>query len=164
MDSAAIAVKLESLYSSPPLHLNTEIENEAQAAMGGVFMSLAPYLLPFGIHTLVAEEDVEWFKADRASRFGMTVEELMTEKDAADAYKAAKPALEKCRDVLKGHKKDQGPFILGSEVSYADFYFVSTMQMFNRAGKEVFERFLLEASPEMRDLYEACEKWTLHQT
>ena len=30
MDSAAIAVKLESLHPEPSLHLNTEIESEAQ--------------------------------------------------------------------------------------------------------------------------------------
>lgn len=164
MDSAVIAAKLESLYPQPSLHLNSELENEAQAAMGAVFMSLVFYLAPSVIRNLVAEEDVEWFKADRASRFNMTVEELETEKNADDAYAAARPAFVKCQEVLRRHKKDEGPFILGSKPSYADFYFISTMQMFRQSDQQLFERFLQEAGPEMRELYKACEKWTIQQS
>lgn len=163
MDSAAIAIRLESLHPEPSLRLNTELENEAQDAMSAVFMSLVFYLAPFVVGNLVAEEDLEWFKADRASRFGITVEELETEKNADEAYAAARPVFEKCREVLRRHKKDDGPFVLGSEPSYADFYFVSTMLMFRQSEQKVFERFLQEAGPELRELYEACEKWTIRQ-
>jgi glutathione S-transferase len=142
MDSAVIAEKLESMYPEPSLHLNHSIEGEAEAAMMKVFMPLVPYLAGLGMERLVAPVDIDWFKKDRAQRFGMTVEELDTPKDADAAYVAAKPGLEECKKVLTSHKKDDGPFILGSTPSYADFYFMATMQMFNRAGPDMFDRFI----------------------
>ena len=131
--------------------------------MGAIFMSLVPYLAPIALKTLVAPQDVEWVREDRARRFGTTVQDLETEKDPNAAYAGAKPGFEMCRKVLRDHKQDEGPFILGSVPSYADFYLVSTMQMFSQAGKEVFGRFLGEAGPELRELYAACEQWTTKQ-
>lgn len=163
MDSAAIARHLESLQPQPSLHLSPELENEAQNAMGETFMALALYLAPAVVDGIVASEDLVWFKEDRAKRFGMTVEELMTPKDGSAAFAAAQSGLDKCRRVLTEHQKDRGPFILGSVPCYADFYLVSSMQMFRQCSREIFEQFLEEAGQEMRDLYHACEGWTLKQ-
>lgn len=163
MDSAVIAKKLEALYPTPSLHLNQSLEQEAQAAIMAVFVSLIPLMMSLGINKLIAPEDLEWFKQDRAKRFGMTVEELMAEKDPDAAYTGAKAGFEKCKKVLTAHKKDDGPFILGSVPSYADFYLVSTMQMYKQAGPQLFDRFFEEAGPELRALFEACKKWTLRQ-
>lgn len=163
MDSAVIAEKLESLYPAPSLHLNSTLEHEAQAAMMKVFVPLVPYLLAIATNKLVAPQDLDWFKSDRASRFGMTIEEYETEKDPDIAYAGAKPGFEECKQVLTVHKKDEGPFILGSVPCYADFYLAATIQMYRRAGAEIFARFIQEAGPELKRLHEACEKWTLKQ-
>lgn len=163
MDSAAIATELEVRYPNPSLRLDPELEKEAQAAMGGVFMSLVPYLMQYAPN-IVSPEDLEWFKADRAERFGMTVEEAFeTEKDGAPYFEAAKPGFENCAKVLRSHKVDQGPFILGSQPCYADFYLVATMQMFTQMGEEGFAEFTKEAPPELKELHEACRKWTARQ-
>lgn len=163
MDSAAIATELEARYPTPSLRLDPRLEKEAQDAIAEVFMRLVPYMLPYAPN-MVAPEDVEWFKADRARRFGTTVEEAFdVEKDAAPYLAAAGPGFEKCAKVLQEHKVDQGPFILGSEPCYADFYLASTMQMFSRSGERTFAGFLEASPPEMRKLYEACQKWTTKQ-
>lgn len=159
MDSAVIAAKLETLYPTPSLHFNVELEEQARNAVFEVFLPLVPYLSPFVVKNLVAPEDVEWFKADRAPRFGMTVEEMMAGKDPEAAYAAAKTGFDKIRALLKEHKKDEGPFILGSVPCYADLCLVSTTHMLNLCLMEEFERFLREAGSELRDLYRACEKW-----
>lgn len=163
MDSAAIAEKLDSLYPDPPLRLNSGLEQEAQRAIMAVFVPLIPYVAAIGVDKLVAPEDVEWFKTDRAARFGMTVTELISPKDPDTAFSGAKEGFEDCKRVLTVHKHDKGPFILGSLPSYADFYVVATMQMYKQADPKLFGRFVQEAGPEMEALYEACEKWTLKQ-
>jgi glutathione S-transferase len=163
MDSAAIAGELEARYPAPSLKLNSDLENEAQAAMSAVFMPLVPFLLMFA-KNLVAPEDLDWFKADRAQRFGMTVEQAFeTERDPAPILEAAKPGFEKCRNVLRVHKVDKGPYILGSEPCYADFYLVASTQMFNRAGERCWTEFSKAAPAELIELHDACRKWTARQ-
>lgn len=163
MDSAAIAVELEARFPTSSLRLNPELEKEAESAIGEVFRNLIPYLMPFAPN-VVAPKDVEWFKVDRAKRFGMTVEEAFKVKpDGCPYYAAARAGFEKCATVLRVHKVDEGPFILGSEPCYADFYLAATMQMFNRIDGEMFTEFLNEAPPEMRGLHEARRKWTSKQ-
>lgn len=163
MDSAVIANELESRYPEPSLRLNPNLEKEAQGAMGEVFMSLVPYLLPLSAQ-IVALEDMNWFKEDRAKRFGMTVDEAFhTHKDGSSYFEAAKPGFEKVVQVLKAHKIDQGPFILGSQPCYADFYLVATLQMFSQIGEEGYEEFIKYAPAELRQLHEACREWTVRQ-
>ena len=163
MDSAAIAKELEVRYPQPSLKLNPNLENEAQAAMGEVFMALVPFLLQF-VNNLVAPEDLDWFKADRAKRFGMTVEEAFeTERDPAPIFEAAKSGFEKCRSVLRAHKVVQGPYILGSELCYADSYLVATTMMFERAGERSWSEFSKAAPVELIELHDACRTWTARQ-
>lgn len=163
MDSAVIANELESRYPEPSLRLDPDLEKEAQGAMGQVFMSLVPYLLPFSAQ-IVALEDLDWFKQDRAKRFGMTIDEAFhTNKDGSSYFEAANPGFEKVAQVLKAHKLDQGPFILGSQPCYADFYLVATVQMFSQIGEDGYGEFMNHAPPELRQLHEACRKWTARQ-
>lgn len=163
MDSAVIANELESRYPEPSLRLDSDLEKEAQGAMGEVFMSLVPYLLPLAAQ-IVALGDLDWFKEDRAKRFGMTVDEAFhTKKDGSSSFEAAKPGFERVAQVLKAHKLDQGPFILGSQVCYADFYLVATLQMFSQMGEDAYEEFMKHAPPELRQLHYACQKWTARQ-
>lgn len=163
MDSAAIATELEARYPTPSLRLNPKLEKEAEDASWEVFHAVGHYFLP-ATPKIVAPEDIQWFKEDRARRFGMTIEDAFeTEKDRAPFYEAAKPGFESCAKVLRDHKKDDGPFILGSEPSYADFYLVAFTQMFERAGGKWLEEYLNEAPPEVRELHEACQQWAKKQ-
>ena len=163
MDSAAIAKELESRYPDPSLKLNPDLEAEAQGAMGEVFMALVVPLMPYATD-IVSLEDMEWFKKDRAGRFGMTVEDAFNrEKDPVPHLEAAKPAFEKVAQVLTAHKLDQGPFILGSVPCYADFYLMTTMQMFHQGSEEGFDLILRNAPPELKDLFKACQRWTTKQ-
>lgn len=163
MDSSAIAAELEARYPTPSLRLNRELEGKASAAMGQVFTGLVRYLLT-KVDDIVAPEDLDWFKEDRARRFGMTIEEAFeTEKELGPCLEAARPGMETCAEVLRANKVDQGPFILGSLPCYADFMMVASMQMLARLGGTMFEEFLGAAPDEMRKLYEACADWTRRQ-
>ncbi|KAF2168175.1 hypothetical protein M409DRAFT_21619 [Zasmidium cellare ATCC 36951] len=163
MDSAAIAKELEYRYPSPSFRLNPKLEEEAHGAMGKVFMALAVPLMPYATE-VVSLEDLEWFKTDRARRFGMTVEVAFDKsKDPVPHFVAAKPAFEECSRVLKAHKVDEGPFLLGSQPCYADFYFMTTLQMFHQSSKEGFALIMEYVPSELKNLFEACQKWTIKQ-
>lgn len=161
MDSEAIATELEARHPQPSLRRNPELEKEVNEARMGIFVAVIPYLAVMAVDNLVAPEDIEWFKADRAPRFGTTVDEMFgTKKEAAPFYAAAQPSFEKCAELLRKHKIDEGPFILGSEPCYGDFSLVALMQMFYQAGEHEWAKFIEACPVEMRRLHEACRPWT----
>ena len=55
--------------------------------------------------------------------------------------------------------QDEGPFILGSEPSYADFMLIAGIHMFSFFPQEKFEKFLGMCQPEFRNLYQAGKVW-----
>lgn len=163
MDSAKIAVELESRHPTPSLRLNPELEEEVADVTMKVFVALAPYFF-YCTPNYIAPADVEWIKEDRAKRFNTTVEELFEKKrDPAPFFEAAKPKFEELREVLTKHKIDEGPFILGSKPCYADFIPVGQVQMFTRIGDEGYASYRDAAPRELLELYEACRKWTERQ-
>lgn len=160
MDSAKIASELESRYPTPSLRLNPDLEKEVGAAVGMIFMAVAPYFF-YCAPNFVAPADLQWFKEDRSRRFHTTIEKAFeTKKDPAPFFEAAKPGFAKLKEVLTKHKVDEGPFILGSKPCYADFTPVASIHMFSLAGEEAYTSFRNAAPKELLELYEASKQWT----
>lgn len=86
--------------------------------------------------SVLRPESIEYFKAARAARFGMPLDVLEAEKGGDSAWEAAKPGLDALEELVKGaeFKVDAGPFVLGSEISYADFVVVAVLEGFRRIG------------------------------
>jgi len=59
---------------------------------------------------------------------------------------------------MREHKVDAGPFMLGSQVCYADFVIVAILQGLRTIGQDLFERFV-SCAPELEKVWEACEPW-----
>lgn len=74
----------------------------------------------------------------------MPLGELERVKGGEAAWEAARPGLDALEDLVKGgeFKVDGGPFVLGSEVSYADFVIVAVLEGFRRIGEDLFERIV----------------------
>ncbi|CAK3737246.1 Hypothetical predicted protein [Lecanosticta acicola] len=164
MDSAQIAPKLEALQpEAPSLLLNRSLEEEVQKALNEGFMPVFPSLCRRLCERVVAGEDGEWFEKDRAARFGMSLAELEAQKGGDSAWEAARPGLQKLCAVLKKYKKDEGPFCLGSQPSYADMIVVAMLHMFKdkRIGDDVYERFVKTGGEELGELYEAARPWLM---
>ena len=157
MDSAKIAIKLEEIKPHPSLHLDPVLEEEAQRVQGEAFMALVPTVLP-RYREVAAPIDHEWFEADRTRRFGMSPAEMGRQRGGQVALDAAAPLLDALEALLEKYKKDEGPFLLGSQVCYADFIIVATMQMFRRIGEDAFEMFV-GGREGLRKLHQACEPW-----
>lgn len=148
-----IAEKLEVICPEPALHIDHVQQEEIQGAMMGVFIPSGSYLTYVSMKNVVAPEDLDWFKKDRATRF----EQFEEAKCPENSYALARPSFDKCTKGLTVHKLDEGPFISGSVPCYSDFSRVAKILMILCFGPDI-ERFLEEAGSETTALYKACEK------
>lgn len=129
-------------------------------AFGQAIMPLVPSVaMPEIARSVILECDREWFYADRERKLGASLDELERTNGGDQAWEKARPGFEGIREVLKKYKRDEGPFILGSEPSYGDFMLVAGIHMFSQFPKEKYEKFLSMCEPELGNLYEASKQW-----
>jgi glutathione S-transferase len=88
----------------------------------------------------------------------MPLDELEATKGGEQAWEAARPGLDALEALMGEWKVDEGPFVLGSRVSYADFVVVAVLEGFRRVGEELFER-ICEGREGLRGVWGACEEW-----
>ncbi|KAK5174519.1 uncharacterized protein LTR77_001599 [Saxophila tyrrhenica] len=160
MNSANIAPVLEELHPSPPLHLDADLHGpitEAVENLAGVVwwdtLADVPSMLP--------PRSAKYFEDTRKETFGMTLKEFAAVKGGEQAWKtAAEPggAAEKLGDLLTKHRKDEGPFVLGSQPSYGDFVAASFFDCFERCCKEDYEK-MMALDARFKPLHAACRPW-----
>lgn len=156
MDSAAIAAALEQRYPTPSLHLARGLHEQAQALVNQLAVPLLPVFMPrVGRDVLRAESEPAW-RAKREAAFGMPVEEWERTKGGEPAWVAAKPVLEKLDAFVATQKEDEGPFLLGSTLSYGDFVIAGMLEAFRRIGQDMFDR-IVEEAPQLKAMHEACQ-------
>ena len=161
MDSAIIAAKLESLHPEPSLHLDADLHNEAQAVMYRVFGPLFPTLMPSIRDKLITPHALAYWTRTRESLFGMSIDEFARVKGGPHAWEAAQPGFSELNKFVTEHRRDDGPFILGSQVSYGDFVVVGNLESFRKTDEDMFN-MVLGQDERVRELYEACEEWLEH--
>lgn len=88
----------------------------------------------------------------------MPLDELEAQRGGDKAWEAAKPGLDELEALVRDRKVDEGPFVLGSRVSYADFVIVAVLEGFRRVGQDLFER-IVESREGLRGVWEACGEW-----
>lgn len=160
MNSANIAPVLERLYPERSLHLDAEMHGpmtEAVEGLAGIIwwdtLALIPSLLP--------ERSAEYFEETRKVTFGISLKEMADAKGGDQAWKtAAQPggAAEKLGEMLTKYQKDKGPFVLGSEPSYADFVAASLFECVERCYVEDYRK-LMALDARFETLHEACRPW-----
>jgi glutathione S-transferase len=158
MDSAAIATELESLYPVPSIHLETGLHEEIGPILGQIAGPLVPVFMPRLARDKLVESSVPWFQEARKQRFGVSLDELEQAKGSEQAWVAAQPGFEGLRSFLTIHKQDEGPFVLGSQVSYVDYMLVSMVEAFRRIEDDLYEKFVSH-DERLRDVHQACRKW-----
>ncbi|GAM91572.1 hypothetical protein ANO11243_096240 [Dothideomycetidae sp. 11243] len=163
MDSAAIASKLEELHPTPSLHLDAQLEAEVDSVVRAAALPLVPVYMPCIAKHVIDPSTVSKFKAGPEKRFGVSLDELERTKGGEVAWEAVKPAASNLVELLKRHKKDDGPFLRGSQVSYADFLIVAFFEAARGIDPAIFER-LVKMNPAFEELYAASEKWLQKNT
>ena len=160
MDSAAIASKLEKDYPNPPLHLDNGLPEKLGPILGKAVGPILPVFMPRIGRDIIVEDCYDWFQAARAKLFGMPLDELEKTKGGDQAWEASKPGLIELKDFVKEHKRDDGPFVLGSQVCYADFLIAASMEALRRIGGDLYDKLVdLSGDDSLRKLHEACQKW-----
>ena len=109
-------------------------------------------------NNLITEPEHAWFRADRERRAGKSLEQWEADSGGESAWTAAQPGLERLAKLLKEHKRDEGAFMLGSQVCYADLMATSLVEFYRRIDQSLFDR--LTASVDgLKELYSACAPW-----
>ena len=160
MESSAIASKLESLYPTPSLHLDNGLHAQVGPIIGKAIGPLLPVFMPRIGRDRIVDSCYDWFQEARAKRFGMPLDELEKVKGGEQAWEAARPGLQELKAFLAEHKKDEGPFVQGSEVCYADFLICSSVEALRKIGPDLFEKAMeVYDGEDLRRLHEACGEW-----
>ena len=158
MDSRRIVDKLEALYPDPSLHLEANAHDKILPALGKVVNAARPMILAAVWRNVLREPSASFFAKDRHRRFGKTLDQLEREDGGDKAWAAAQIGLESLKLDMKQHKKDDGPFLFGSNVSYGDFLITAIFTWLERADSRIFEKFV-GYDESFRRVYEACGPW-----
>jgi glutathione S-transferase len=152
MDSAPIAQYLETTYPSPPLPLTSdlgiEIESKSRAQLNKILQfSVTPREI-----RILSPRAQEFFRRTREPWLGDQKLETVLEGED-EVWKSAEDSLREVGSLLLTNKA-RGPFVLGEQVSYTDFFIVGAMQCMRVVDEELWERIC--KYPGFREIYEAC--------
>ncbi|CAG9985612.1 unnamed protein product [Clonostachys byssicola] len=159
MDSYVIAEAIERSHTTPSLHLGNPLQQPLLDALHKLDVVLEPVYKTRVPKVYLSEISREYFERTRFERVGTSLERFEKENPLNLVFKKLAPIFRELNDIVK---KNQGPFILGEEVSYADFILGGWLLFFKGMGDDVWDG-LLESSGEQK-LYEgvlqALSSWT----
>jgi glutathione S-transferase len=156
MDSPAIAEFLESVYPNPPLPLTSElgheVEAQARSAVGPAFrISVTPREI-----LILSPQSQEYFRAKSEALLGCKLEDLLVQEKEDKAWADVEEKMQGLSELMMTNKND-GPFLLGAQPSYTDFFMAGSLQSARTIDEGVFQRCVVY--PGFRAIYEACLPW-----
>ena len=158
MDSGKIAHVLEKLHPSPSVHLESPYLTKVEQLVLKIFPCLAPICYSRVPVNILNEVSAEYWYRTRRERLGMTVQEYEVKGGGDVAYASAEPYVKEITGLLKEH---DGPFFMGTEVSYADFAWVAVLVFLKRLDEVYFAKLLSMSGDEAvhKKLMDACAPW-----
>lgn len=159
MDSRAITEYVESKHPSPSLHLDSDIVGQVEALWKRYMGTIVPIFLNQVPKRILADGSLEYWYKTRNEFFGVPVEELEETKGGEVAWNEAEPVLRETTALLK---QTDGPFFLGTTVSYADLVWGSVLLFSERIGPDFFEEALKRSGDGQAhlDLLNAVRPWS----
>ncbi|CRG83090.1 hypothetical protein PISL3812_00438 [Talaromyces islandicus] len=153
MESASIAEFLESTYPNPPVPLTSElgreIESQARAVVGTTF---AISIIPREVNILSPRAQ-EYFRRTREALLGHRLEDMLDTAKEDQSWDALADEISAVGELMRTNNAD-GPFVLGAQPSYTDFFIAGSLQSSRMVDEDVFQRIF--KYPGFRDIYEAC--------
>lgn len=142
------------------MHLDNGLAQKIGPMIGKISQPLIPVFMPRIGRDVIVESTVPYFQEARAKRFGMSLDELEKAKGGEQAWEAARTGLEELNAFIASQKKDEGPFILGSDVCYADFVVAAMVEALRRIGEDLYEKMRGVAGERgVMEIHDACKKW-----
>lgn len=161
MDSAKIVPELERLWPEPGLHLDESPVDEVIAALLGVTRQLLPIFMPLVGRSMVVESSREWFYEARKAMFGgMSLDRVEQEKGGEPAWRAAEANMGPLSEVLRKYRRDgKGRFVLGEQVSYADFVVAGVLEGLRQIDEQGMFGRVVGWDGRLREVWEGCGVW-----
>ncbi|UKZ80931.1 hypothetical protein TrVFT333_008696 [Trichoderma virens FT-333] len=137
--------------TDPPVQLTSELGSEIELKIRSL---VAPTFyrsaMPREVNILSPRAQ-EYFRSSREARFGKTLEELLEGEE--ERWKAVDADRHAVGELMRTNKA-LGPFILGAQPSYSDFFIAGSLQSVKVIDEGVFQRSV--QCPGYKDIYEAC--------
>ena len=150
MDSRKIADAIEAGYPSPPAALESPYQARIEAVMPRVMKALQPVIYAEIPRRLLEPASIDYWYPVRGKLVGMPLDEFEAKHGGEAAYAAAEAPLRDVSAMLREH--DQGPFLQGAQVCYADFVWVAFLEFLRRLGDDIFNQVLARTGA--RELHE----------
>ncbi|KAK3074890.1 hypothetical protein LTR53_002280 [Teratosphaeriaceae sp. CCFEE 6253] len=155
MDSVAIIKRLEEMYPSPSLHLESGYTSRVKSVLlelGAAIDGISLYGVPT---TLLTDESAEYFLADRKARLGADVTSYLAQRGREKMLEAAAPHIREIGDMLQ--ENPDGPYFSGIDISYIDLHVASWTKFWERLG--VLEEMVRADPGPWMALHKACEPY-----
>ncbi|KAJ5100064.1 hypothetical protein N7532_007065 [Penicillium argentinense] len=153
MDSSPISVFLESKYPDPPVPLKSElgqeVELKSRSVAGKAFRSS---IMPREVGILSPRAQ-EYFRRTRETMLGHRLEDLLDLEKEEETWSSLGDAMSAIGKLIQVNEAD-GPFIIGAQPTYTDFFIAGSLQSARMVDEKVFQRFTQYAG--YRNVYEAC--------
>jgi glutathione S-transferase len=107
---------------------------------------------------VLRERSASWFAEDRQRRFGKTLDQYERDEGGDVAWQAAQKGLESLKLEIQQNKRDDGPFVLGSTITYGDFLVAAIFNWLERVHPAVYGKFV-GYDESFKKLHEACRPW-----
>jgi glutathione S-transferase len=152
-ESAAIAQFLESTYPDPPVPLTSDLGREIEAKARGIIgKAFARSVMPREIRIL-SPRSQEYFRRTREGFLGHSLEELLDAGKEEEEWSAVEDAMRAVGELMRTNKAD-GPFVLGAQPSWTDFFIAGSLQSARVVDEGVFQRIVKYSG--FKEVYEAC--------
>jgi glutathione S-transferase len=163
MDSKKIAQRLETLYPSPPVHLDHPVLTKLEEIMSQRFFPpMRPILLDRVPKRILGDASIPYWVRTRSAMVGKPLDEFCAEHTHEECFAKAEPAIREITALLEENGANgEGPFFLGKEVSYVDFVWAGCLFFWKRNGEDVFEELLRRSgnAEAHRKLLEGVAPW-----
>lgn len=161
MESRSIADALEKLQPEPSLHLDSGYPERAQ---GIVDLLLRTVVVPFMYRIpdwLLRPEGAKWYHEERLKLFGgMTLYDFANHEEFSGekAWEKAEAPISSLKELLSENK--DGLYVMGKQVSYADFIIVSYFKLLTKIDKDGDAHGrMMSFDPSFGELEKACAIW-----
>lgn len=144
MDSLPIAQALLKLHPAPELEVDSPDVAKVQQALMSAMPHLSPIYIPSVPETYLNPPSEEYFRRTREERFGKPLGELRKDggEGGREAWGKGKEGLGKVAEVYRSWRREEqevkgeeGPFLGGGQVTYADFVVAAWVRMFDGLGR-----------------------------
>lgn len=143
MDSKLIAEHFEKAQPSPPLRMDSPYVESIRTPLRELLIPLQPVYLYLVPTRLLGDASIPYFRSTRENNIGKTLEDMHDE--AIDGvWERATPAVHK---IVAALDENEGPFLEGEAVGYADFMLGGVLMTLKCLGNDIWDE-VIKASPD----------------